>query len=421
MANEEQLRILKEEGVKAWNRWRENNPDKIVDLSEAELVWQDLRQADLKGADLSKANLRQADLKGADLSRKKLRQADLKGGDPSKANLRQADVIKPKNFTRIDIMRGDFSRASLIEADLIGAYLTGADLTGAVLIATQALGTNFENAILTGACIENWNINSETNLEGVICDYIYLKRGQQERRPSDPNSNFEPGEFTKLVEQSIETVDIIFKDGIDWRAFLTSFQDLRVEYGEQNVSIQAIEKKSDGAFVIRLNVPPEADKAEVESYAKQSYQNEIQVLKTENRSLLRENANLNNIVYTLANRPIMNFDQRGSNIGINQMIGGEIKDNAKVAGNMNVYASEQKQTLADAAAEIQKLLQQLEQTNPDATPEQKEAYVNAAIPPTIKERCINALIAGGETAIDEFFDNPFMNVGKAIVMAWIQP
>ena len=56
---------------------------------------------------------------------------------------------------------------------------------------------------------------------------------------------------------------------------------MRFEYGEQEVSIQAIEKKSDGAFVIRLNVPPEADKAEVESKAKQSYETKLQVLEAQ--------------------------------------------------------------------------------------------------------------------------------------------
>ena len=33
MANQEQLRILKEEGVEAWNKWREENPGIKADLS----------------------------------------------------------------------------------------------------------------------------------------------------------------------------------------------------------------------------------------------------------------------------------------------------------------------------------------------------------------------------------------------------
>ncbi len=67
------------------------------------------------------------------------------------------------------------------------------------------------------------------------------------------------------------------------------------------------------------------------------------------------------------------------------------------------------QTLAEAAAEIQKLLKQLEQTNPTATVEQQKAYVDAAISPTLKQRCVGALKAGGETAIEEFLDNPVLS------------
>ena len=92
-----------------------------------------------------------------------------------------------------------------------------------------------------------------------------------------------------------------------------------------------------------------------------------------------------------------------------------------VEGNQVIYASEQKQTLAQAADEIQKLLKQLEQTNPTATPEQQQAYVDAAISPTIKQRCVGALKAGVETGIEEFFDNSYVNVGKAVVKGWLKP
>ena len=92
-----------------------------------------------------------------------------------------------------------------------------------------------------------------------------------------------------------------------------------------------------------------------------------------------------------------------------------------VEGNQNIYASQEKQTLAEAAEEIQNLLKQLEKTNPTATVEQQQAYVDAAISPTLKQRCVGALLAGGETAIEEFLDNPYVNVGKAVVKGWIKP
>jgi hypothetical protein len=63
MADEEQLRILKQ-GVEAWNDWRRKNPGiTAVDLSGA-----DLREMNLLGAELSRANLDEAILLGANLS-----------------------------------------------------------------------------------------------------------------------------------------------------------------------------------------------------------------------------------------------------------------------------------------------------------------------------------------------------------------
>ena len=85
------------------------------------------------------------------------------------------------------------------------------------------------------------------------------------------------------------------------------------------------------------------------------------------------------------------------------------------------YPSAEKQTLAEAATEIQNLLKQLEATNPNATDTEKQAYVNLAIPPTTKERFVGAIKAGGKEAITEFLDNPYVNVAVAITEGWQNP
>ena len=64
MANQEQLRTLKKEGVEVWNLWREDNPDVKIDLSDA-----DLSGANLSGTDLSEAKLIGVNLREANLSR----------------------------------------------------------------------------------------------------------------------------------------------------------------------------------------------------------------------------------------------------------------------------------------------------------------------------------------------------------------
>jgi type IV secretory pathway component VirB8 len=72
-------------------------------------------------------------------------------------------------------------------------------------------------------------------------------------------------------------------------------------------------------------------------------------------------------------------------------------------------------SLAEAVAEIQRLLQQLEETNPTATQQEQVTYVNIATKPSIKPRAVVAFKDGGETAIDEFIlDNKYLNVIKAI-------
>ena len=475
MANQEQLRILTEEGVEAWNKWREKHLKIIPDLKYADLRRVRVNSANLNGANLSGANLSgirfvRAKLRGANLSKANLSgtsliEGNLVGSILNHTNLSEADLtqtylagadlteavlvetwLKSANLKQAILRKANLTKAYLIEAKLSDADLAEAKLCGANLSKTQALSTNFQKAILTGACIEDWNINSETNFENVICDYIYLKEGQQERRPADPNRNFEPGEFAKLVKQSIHTVDLVFSKGIDWRAFLSSFQDLQVQYGEQNVSIQAIEKKSDGAFVIRLSVPPEADKAEIESKVKQSYETKLQVLEAQYRVQLeakddqiaiyrQHNTSLENIVGALAGRPIQNIiditntaestsmsdtfnnDLKGANIA---NYANKLEGNARQQANQNIYTSEQKQTLAEAAAEIQKLLKQLEQDNPNPTEAQQIEHLNDETTPKFKRKAVAALKAAGDTALDEFLDNSYVKVGKAAIMGWME-
>lgn len=103
----------------------------------------------------------------------------------------------------------------------------------------------------------------------------------------------------------------------------------------------------------------------------------------------------------------------GSVYGANQ-VGGSDKTHF-------VQQSEQKQTLADAAKEIQQLLEQLAKINPNPTEAEKIEYVHDETSPSFKRRLISALQAGGEAAIEEFLDTRYVIVGKAIVKGWMKP
>lgn len=111
-------------------------------------------------------------------------------------------------------------------------------------------------------------------------------------------------------------------------------------------------------------------------------------------------------------------DLRGANIA---NFANQVSDNARQQANQHIHLTEQKRTIAEAAKEIQQLLKQLEVTNPTATEAEKVSYVNDETTSSFKRRVVGALKAGGEAAIEEFLDNPYVNVGKAIIKGWVKP
>lgn len=72
-------------------------------------------------------------------------------------------------------------------------------------------------------------------------------------------------------------------------------------------------------------------------------------------------------------------------------------------------------------AEIQKLLEKLEELNPTATVDEQVLYINK-VSPSLARRWKTALKDGSETAIDEFLlENKFLKVTKAFLMGLLQP
>ncbi|MGK7918925.1 MAG: hypothetical protein AB4080_02800 [Trichodesmium sp.] len=104
-------------------------------------------------------------------------------------------------------------------------------------------------------------------------------------------------------------------------------------------------------------------------------------------------------------------------------VGGPIYAN-HVGGIINNYPPEQKQNLADAAAEIQQLLQQLEQNYPNATEIEKQSALAVTLQqeikqnPTLKARLINALKEGGIEALKVLFGP--IGIPIEMVKGWIE-
>ncbi|HEY9662766.1 MAG TPA: pentapeptide repeat-containing protein [Allocoleopsis sp.] len=289
------------------------------------------------GADLAGANFSHAVLKSANFNHTKQKQTILthvcwqdtqkldraRVGDSILSNVAVRDLLVTRNGYKksyVDAkLRGanlngvNLNEANLKWADLSDATLHRADLRGADLTETLVLGTDFAGACLTGACLEAWNIDHTTNLEGVDCQYVYLLGNQQERRPS--SGDFAPGEFTKLFQEVLSTVDLIFRNGVDWKAFVTAFRQVQVENGDTPLEVQSIENKGDGVVIVRVSVPPEANKEKIHAEFNQQYELAREALEAKYRAELQakeseitvyreQSVNMWGVINSLANRPI---------------------------------------------------------------------------------------------------------------------
>lgn len=341
-----------------------------------------------------------------------------------------------ENLKRAKLQGVNLSKADLTEADLSEADLRHADLTDAILTKTQAIGTDFTGATLTGACIENWNVDSTTQLEKVVCEYIYLQAKQKERRPH--NGNFAPGELAKLLQRVLNTVDLVFYDGVDWKAFTYALEKTKNNHEGAELSVRSMENKDDGVVVVRLNVSPYIDKTTIHGAFMQGYEFACHLLEKQHRTQLSEkNAQM------AAKEAQIGFytqESRNQRDHINQLFGllkqqGEVQklmaetpkydlrdakfsggfaetvQGNQVGGTQYNYALEQRQNLAEAAAEIQHLLEQLSQTYPTTTQSEQMVVAAKAIKciennPTLMERILSALEAGSISALEQFLNHP---------------
>ncbi|MEQ8758070.1 MAG: pentapeptide repeat-containing protein [Coleofasciculus sp. G1-WW12-02] len=484
--NEDYLALLRQ-GVEVWNAWKAHHPDirpnlcfatgkgfaiqgaKLsgVDLSRANLSQADLSKADLTGANLSEAflseaYLSQADLIGANLTAADLRGADLisanliganlnniylSGADLTKANLSGADLVGAKligaklsgtNLSGANLSGANLSGAHLVGANLRGAnlkeaYCSQANLRGANLQRCKALNTDFHQAIFTAACLEDWHINSGTNLAEVICEYIYLQTDQNERRPHQ--GIFALGEFTRVFQVPLETVNLIFRNGIDWQAFFAAFQACQAQDGSNILTIQSLENRPDGVLTIRIAIPIDANRIEVEHFLNREYDAQIQAIDKDYRYQLKvkyeqvaayrqQSANLTEILQRLAERTVnpsqtINVEARRlvEPLTSNPPDQGESVENYP---SLNCaiappYTLEQKQRLIDTATKIQKLLQQLDHTYPTNTPLEKQRVVLQVLEriennPILKASVVEGLKNVPSQVLKELINHPLVNV-----------
>jgi Pentapeptide repeats (8 copies)/NACHT domain len=175
------------EDSERWNRWRQKDPDRSVELQEANLRGIRLCGTDLHKANLSHTNLSHADLIATNFSDAVLREANLSrskhwGNKFIRADLTKA-CLKSARFSYGggDFRGSDLREAILIQADLSKADLSLSDLRGANLNQANFRGTilsavNLQGAKLSGTKLEKARLLDKTDLRGVTG----LTKGQLE-------------------------------------------------------------------------------------------------------------------------------------------------------------------------------------------------------------------------------------------------
>lgn len=393
MANPEHLALLKK-GVEAWNNWRKENSWVEIDLSKSNLSGENLsgaylRKVDFNNANLIGAKLLEADLSGAMLANASFQGADIREAkfiktDLSFANFSNSDLRKAKlrgshlvqtrflftdlresNFseswilmtymTSVKLKRAIFRNTTFLDCDLSSSDLSEADFRMAKFIRSKALDANFRAAKFTGLCLQDWHINSTTNLDNIDCKYIYWKYPSQERRPS--SGNFAPEEFSKWIQKASNTLDLILQSP-DWEAFAYSFRRIQVENEGEDLAIQSIENKGDGTVIVRVSVSPTADKEDLHSSFIQGYEFACKALKPQYEARLRDKEQaINRLIYLISQeKELQKLMAENSSRNINTGGGNYIESNSGtyVEGD---YIN-MSQNLTQAASSIEDLVNQ---------------------------------------------------------------
>ncbi len=245
---------------------------KIVCFSSSKFAFSILKNTDFSEVDLKYVNFKNAKISQCYFQQAKNHHLALTDGtliEPRKVRDLVIDgIITDKNFATLDLRGLDFSNLNLQDFDFSHANLSGANLSH-----TQ----------MTGATLEGWNIDTETRLDDIDCRYYYyLENGAKKRMPPK-GEEYSAGEFTRIFQKIANTIDFIAHNEMELAAIKLSVEQVRVESGNDDIRVQAIEEK-DGFIVVKVTVPKTEDRGvlyhEV-NVLKQDYETKIQGLMTE--------------------------------------------------------------------------------------------------------------------------------------------
>ena len=93
---------------------------------------------------------------------------------------------------------------------------------------------------MTGVCLENWQIDCNTNLEEIACDYFYKQSDKKQRYPEDETQKFAPGEYYRHLNPNADLQNLFILSEND---SLKSLNSLEKNNNSLNESIDELEEK----------------------------------------------------------------------------------------------------------------------------------------------------------------------------------
>ena len=445
-----------------------------------------------RGATLTDADFSQACLKGSDFRRSvllrtrwrdaikldrvrpgetylhkpKIRELVLTGNGQGQAydhllnlagiNLQGANLVKA-DFSGSILKDGNLQGADLTNARFIGANCNGinlqdADLSGSKLVQTQLDEADLTGTTLTGAYIEDWNITTKTRLDGIHCDYVFMRLPPEDdlnsdphRKPDDKQKTFADGEFSDFIAPMVKTLDLYHNQVLDTRALAIAFHELRENNPDADLEIVSMEKrgKQRDQLLVRAEASQQSDLSALHRQYFERYDYLLTLPPQAMQALLiekdREVRRLAGLVGTAITQPKTQINktyqgdttvsEQSSNASKYDMRGTQFAGGfaETVQGNMEGGTIHNQATetpsLTEAAAEIQALLKQLEQTAPAETTTQKMTLATQAIAqieanPTFKQRTVAALTAGGIKAFEAAIDHPVAAFVVGAIEEW---
>jgi len=257
------------------------------------------------GCDLSDATFANAELRYSDFRGAKLLRTDWAGAQhleqcrTENTYLERPDVLRlvttkigaagsydRANLEGLNLAGADLTDASFVDAILDRSTLRHANLARAKLANAHLHGVDLRQACLTGAYIENWALSTETQLSGVICDYIYVRLPTTEdpdpwRKPDNHNARFRPGEFEDfiapifktldlyrrrdvdphLIGQAYKTLDLFLPDAANPAVSIAALQQLADQHPAWGLSLTAVEGSGQDKMRFQVSVPGQADRS----------------------------------------------------------------------------------------------------------------------------------------------------------------